>query len=654
MRYLFIDLETFSSVDLKKKGRYNYTHSVDFEILLCSYAIDNNPVITIDLTIDTLPEDFVNNLFDSSYLKIAHNASFEIDCFEVYLKTKLDITQWYCTMAHCAYCGLPMSLSSAAKELNVEHQKVDEGNNLIRLFSMPIKPTKSNNYAIRVYATDNPDKWNDYKYYNSYDVEAERDIYKILRAHPLPKLEKRIWDWDILMNMRGVLVDYRFCESAENLNYITKTQAADTICSITGSASANSNTNLINYIKPILGLELDSLDADNVRELIKYVEPIKDNYKDVYKVLIAKQTVAKTSTAKYRAILDNVCSDHRLRNQYQYYGAGTGRWAGRSVQLQNLTKNYNIKDLEFAKKLVYKEDLDSIDMFYGNPINFLSQLIRTSFEADNGCMFYITDFSSIESRVNAYLAGENWKLDVFRTHGKIYEALGARMFKVPIESIAKGSELRDKSKAAELGLGYGGSVGALKKSANIEGEIAKNLVALYRKENPSIVAQWNDFEQCAIRATKLGGTYKCKNPQIAFKRHPNFLSIGLPSGRDLYYYKPKIITNKFGSGEAVAYKGLNATTKQYEYEDTYGGKLCENIVQAFARDLMADAIIRIEESGYPVVLHTHDEIVALIPENAAEDSAEIIDNIMCTPPYWAKGIPIKGEGFISKFYRKDG
>ena len=655
LNHLFLDIETYSDVDLKLSGKYNYIHNKSFEILLCSYALNDSEVQTIVIA-EAEPfdiDEFIGMLLDPNIIKVAHNAAFEIECFEVYFNIKLDITMWRCTMALSAYCGLPLQLKQVANELDVEHKKVEEGSTLIKTFSNPRKPTK-NNPATRTYPADEPEKWKQYIYYNQYDVLAERDIFNVLNQYAIPEKETRIWRYDMQMNARGIKIDLEFVQNAARINEIIKERASEEILNLTGATTAKSVQQVTSFLEVETGMNVDSLSADSVKQLIKELK-IQGGHDNAVKVLECRQTIAMTAGEKYKKILELINPDRRLRNSYQYYGAfRTGRWAGRGVQLQNLKRSNSrtIFNFDSCRDLVYKLDLEAIDLLYDNPIDFISQLVRTSFVANDGRTFYISDYSSIESRVNAWLAGEEWKLEVFRTHGKIYEAMAARIFKVPFTSITKDSDYRFKGKITELGCGYGMGGNKFAAENSLPIKEAKNLVALYRKENPKIIEMWADFEDCAIKAVRTGGRYYAQSCNVAFKRYKDYMTIELPSGRSLFYYKAQLIPGKFGNNVAVGYKGFN-DKKIYTMLDTYGGKLVENVVQSVARDLMVDAILRIEDLGYPVMLHTHDEVAPEIRDHEKEYAKKEIDTIMSTPPKWAEGLPIKGDGFFSKYYRKD-
>lgn len=657
---LHIDIETYSSVDLKTSGVYKYVESPDFEILMIAFAFDDLPVAMIDLSeINGIPEDFAQWLLNPDVIKKAHNATFERLCFQRrgYM---IPPEQWDCTMVKAAYCGLPLSLDMAGKALGLgeDKTKLATGKALIRYFSQPCKPTKVNGGRTRNLPHHNPEKWEQYKEYCMQDVESERAIDHKLSAYQIPFDEKNLYCLDQKINDNGVLIDTNLAQCAVKINEDYSKLIGDKVKALTGVANPNSLAQLKTWISEATGKECKSLAKDSLSELLEQT----DN-EAVRELLRYRQLLGKTSVKKYTAMLNCQTKDGHGHGFFQFYGANrTGRWAGRLVQLQNLTKNY-IPDLADARKLTKTGNYLALGLIYGDVNDILSQLIRTAFIAPENKTFAVADFSAIEARVTAWLAGEQWRLDVFKSHGKIYEASAANMFNVPIEQITKGSELRQKGKVAELALGYQGSVGALKtmggESMGLSEDEMQDIVDRWRRASPNIVQLWRDLEGCAKRAITTRQPVKSKHRGLIFHCNGAVLTIQLPSGRKLFYQKPEIKrkTVRKANGEhfetdSIIYWGMEQTRKTWTRLDTYGGKLTENIVQAISRDLLALAMLRLDDH-YKIVMHVHDEVVIELDRTPYATQLGIIEQIMSQVAPWALDLPLSADGYLTDFYKKD-
>jgi DNA polymerase bacteriophage-type len=678
VRELGIDIETYSSFDLTKCGVYKYTEAPDFEILLFAYRIDEKPVEIVDLAQgEQLPSHILYALTDPNVLKTAHNANFEITCIRKYFKLNLSSGQWSCTMAKSTMLGLPLSLDAVGKILKLQAQKDAAGKALIKYFTIPCKPTKVNGERTRNLPQHNAEKWEQFKAYCVRDVEVEQAIRGKISFFEATRTEKTLWHIDQTINDTGILVDPELVHNAIKLDYLHQQELTEEAKKITGLNNPNSVAQLKSWLLDN-GVSAPSLNKASIAESI---DDITDP--TVKRLLELRQEMSKTSVKKYLAMTKAVCPDNRVRGLLQYYGANrTGRWAGRLVQVQNLPRN-EMQDLDIARQLVRSGDLDSLEILFDSVPDTLSQLIRTAFVASPGHRFIVADFSAIEARVIAWLAGEKWRLDVFNTHGKIYEASASQMFKVPIDQVSKGSPLRQKGKIAELALGYQGGpnallkMGALKmgvcdeavkeakqvfdydrrltgfdawedyKSHAEQKELAK-LVAMWRQANRKITAYWDTVGDAAINAITDGPTSIAHG--IKCIKEKGILFIELPSKRRLSYLRPQLRPNKFG-GLSLFYEGMDQTTKQWGLQQTYGGKLVENIVQAIARDVLADAMLRLHRIGYKIVMHVHDEVVSEMPEG--KGSKQEVDKIMGTPIPWAKGLPLKAESYETFYYKKD-
>ena len=650
---LHIDVETYSSIDIRKAGAYKYTQSIDFEILMVAYAFDREPIELIDLAQgEKLPERFLQALVNPQVEKHAHNANFERNAFKA-VGYDVPINQWHCSAIKAGYCGLPLSLEMASVALKLEEKgKLSTGKALIRYFCVPIKPTKANGRRKRNFPNHDLEKWEEFKIYCIGDVEAEREIGRRLKSYTLPIFERKNYILDQEINDRGIKIDTAMARNAYDIDRQNSEVLKHKLIELTGLENPNSPAQLKSWLSEAMGREVKSLAKGEIPALIEEAES-----ETVKKVLKLRTKASKTSIKKYIAMQNCVCYDGRAHGLFQFYGANrTGRWAGRLIQLQNLPQNH-LKDLDGARKAFASGDYDLVTMLYENISSTLSQLIRTAFIAKEGHTFVVADFSAIEARVIAWLAGESWRLDVFNSHGKIYEASASMMFGIPIEQITKGSGLRQKGKVAELALGYQGSVGALVQMGGEDMGLTepemKEIVRKWRDANPAIVRLWKQVEGFAIRAVKTRKRVvlpKYKN--LAFEYDGRVLTIELPSGRKLFYQSPTITTNKWNK-PSLKYKGVNQTTKKWGWIDSYGGKFVENIVQAIARDLLAAAMLKLNWEGYKIVMHVHDEPVCETPLESAEKDLEKICEIMGTEIPWAKDLPLAADGYITPYYKKD-
>lgn len=646
MKTLSIDLETYSSADISKTGVYRYSESPDFEILLFGYSIDGAPVQLVDLTCgERIPDDVKDALSDPSVTKWAFNASFERICLSRWLGlpsgTYLEPQQWRCSMIWSAYLGLPLSLAGVGAVLKLDKQKLDTGKDLIRYFCKPCRPTKKNGGRTRNLPRHDPGKWEQFKSYNLRDVETEMEIQKKLARFPVPEF---VWDeyhLDQEINDRGIRVDMQMVENAIDVDgwsrFDLKTQLQD--------LTALENPNSVAQMKAWLtqhGMEIESLGKKEVAAMLKDAPP------DMREALILRQQLAKSSVKKYQAMQNCVCADGRAHGMFMFYGANrTGRFAGRLVQLQNLPQNH-MDDLEQARTLVRRADYDSLKLLYDSVPDVLSELIRTAFIPYEGGKFIVADFSAIEARVIAWMADEKWRLEVFRNGGDIYCASASQMFGVPVEKHGINGHLRQKGKIAELALGYGGSVGALKAMGALEmgipEEELKPLVDAWRDANPNITELWWDVDRAVKEAVDLRTSSETHGIQFVYES--GFLFICLPSGRRLAYVKPRIGENRFG-GESVTYEGVGGT-KKWERLESYGPKFVENIVQALSRDILCYAMKTLRCCN--IVAHVHDEIII---EADPKVSLEAVCEQMGRTPPWAKGLILRADGYETPFYKKD-
>lgn len=647
MRELGIDIETYSSYDLKTCGVYRYVEAPDWAILLFAYAVDGGPVQCVDLASgESLPEDVRAALTDPAVTKTAYNATFERVNLGKYLGQRLDPAQWRCTMVRAARLGLPLPLGQCGEVLRLEAGKMKEGAALIRYFSLPGKNG-------RHYPADAPERWATFKAYNIRDVEVEQAILAKVRRLEVPAFDDQLYIADQEINDRGVLIDRQLVENAERFDTEYKAQLAHQAKTLTGLDNPNSPAQLKRYLQETTGSEVETLNK-------KVLADLKDQlaeYPDAQELIELRQDMAKTSSKKYTAMLKCVCSDGRIHGLLQFYGAArTGRWAGRLVQVQNLPQNH-LASLDYARSLVKRGDLEEFTDNYSNPTHVLSELIRTAFVAAPGHTFHVCDFSAIEARVIAWLAGENWVLDVFREGGDIYCRTASKMFGVPVEKHGANAELRQKGKIAVLALGYGGGVSALEAMGGarlgLSEDEEKEIVQLWRKSNQNITQLWQTLEAAAIKAIQTGESVRV-NRGIVVGRQWGMLTITLPSGRTLCYPRVSIGIERNdgwrGDHEIIEYEGTNQTTKKWGKIRTYGGKLTENVVQAIARDILGVVILRAREAGLPVVFHIHDEIIV---EAAPGQTLQQVEDLFSKPITWCSDLPLKGAGYTTPYYLKD-
>lgn len=654
---VFIDVETYSSVDIKSCGAYKYVESPDFEILIIGYAFDDEPVKTIDLACgESMPDDFKRALFDPCCKKHAHNAVFERLCFKR-IGYDIPTEQWYCTAVKAAYCGLPLSLSEVSKKLDLTDKKLDTGKALIKYFSCPCKPTRINGMRTRNLPEHAPEKWEMYKEYNKYDVLAEREIYRRLQRYEIPDNERRLYILDQNINDRGILVDMELAESAIAVDNEYSALLTDRAKRLTGLENPGSVAQIKAWIEKETGESIKSLSKDGMADLLGQF----DKYPKVKELLQIRSMLSKTSIKKYYAMINCAMKDHRVRGTFQFYGANrTGRWAGRLLQLQNLAKNH-VSHIEIPREIVRARDWDAIEMMYGDVPDILSQLVRTALIAPEGKVFSVADFSAIEARVISWLANEQWRLDVFRGDGKIYEATGSKMFNVPVSAIKKGSTLRDKSKISELALGYEGSVGALERMGGSKMGLSetemRGLVQKWRDANPAIVDMWHEIDEASKEAVRYHRDVTCTCRNIIFACDEQYMTVQLPSGRKLFYLNPRFKDKKIGNSsktsKVLCYDGIIQATRQWGEIDTYGGKLTENIVQAIARDLLSNSMLALEKAGFYPVCHIHDECLVEVPAENAKEYYEEMARIMGIPPDWASDLPLRADGYTTPFYLKD-
>lgn len=668
MTTLRVDLETYSSVDLKKCGVARYAESPDFEILLFGYAFDDEPVQVVDLARgEPLPGRVADALCDPGVIKAAYNAAFEMTCIARHYNIFVDVTQWRCTSVHALYLGMPGNLAEVGRVMGLsEEQQKMSGWQLIRYFCVPCKPTKSNGGRKRNLPQHDPAKWELFVEYCRRDVETEREIARLLAKFPVPGTEWELWHLDQWMNNAGMKVHRQLVDNAIVCDARVRERLLAEAIRLTGLGNPNSRAQLLAWLQEETEDEIADLTKKTVPALLKSTDS-----EVVKRVLEIRQELAKTSVSKYQAMARTACADNRIRGLVQFYGANrTGRWAGRLVQIQNLPQN-KLKDLDLARNLLIEGRFDELEVLYGNVPDTLSQLIRTAFIPADGHRFIVVDFSAIEARVIAWLAWCEWRLAVFQTHGKIYEASAEQMFKLPAGSVTKKSPYRQKGKIAELALGYQGGAGALKTMGALEMGIPEEeldpIKTAWREANPEVVDFWYQCEGAAKDAVAhkravilqvAGG-----RATLRFIYESGFLFIGLPSGRRLAYVKPRIeaqdlyrekadggryLVAKAGS---LTYEGQDQKTKQWTRLATYGGKLVENLTQAIARDCLREAMLAIAEAGYRQLTTVHDEIVIEAPDGAG--SLAEVEAIMARPIIWAPDLPLRGDGFETKYYMKE-
>ncbi len=671
LHHLSIDLETYSTVSIGAAGSYRYILDPSFEILLFAYSLDGMPVEVIDVASgQVIPLWLKNALKNPLYIKHAYNAAFEWFALSKYLGW-LPPDQWRDTMLHALYCGYPASLDAAGRAMGLpeDKKKLTTGKALIRYFCVPCKPSNANGNRTRNLPKHDPAKWKLFKEYNGQDVVTEMEIDRRLSAFPVPAFVQKQWETDLTMNARGVAADMEMVSGALVIGATVKSQLMTEARQLSGLDNPNSIKQLARWLTEATDgdTEITSVTKETVATMLKQPQPA-----NVQRMLEIRQELGKTSTKKYDALETCIADDGRVRGLLQFYGANrTGRWAGRLVQVQNLPRTYT-HPLPPARQLVKDRNIDGLRLMYGSINDTLSQLIRTAFVATPGNVLIDADFSAIEARVISWLAGQEWRLEVFRTHGKIYEASASQMFHVPIEKIKKGNPeyaLRQRGKVAELALGYQGGVSAMRRMDtghnldDLSDDEVKGIVDRWRETNSMIRDLWNIVDSAAVTVITNGGaqtirsettdavvTLACELDVITGTR---YMTILLPSGRKLYYPSPEIGVNRWGN-PSVSYMGQNQTTKRWERVETYGGKLVENIVQAIARDCLAIAIENLEAQGLHVVFHIHDEVVIDTPAWGDEDTMlDTVTKIMTKPIPWAQALPLNADGWVDKFFKKD-
>lgn len=671
LHHLSIDLETYSTVSIGAAGSYRYILDPSFEILLFAYSLDGMPVEVIDVASgQVIPLWLKNALKNSLYIKHAYNAAFEWFALSKYLGW-LPPDQWRDTMLHALYCGYPASLDAAGRAMGLpeDKKKLTTGKALIRHFCVPCKPSNANGNRTRNLPKHDPAKWKLFKEYNGQDVVTEMEIDRRLSAFPVPAFVQKQWETDLTMNARGVAADMEMVSGALVIGATVKSQLMAEARQLSGLDNPNSIKQLARWLTEATDsdAEITSVTKETVATMLKQPQPA-----NVQRMLEIRQELGKTSTKKYDALETCIADDGRVRGLLQFYGANrTGRWAGRLVQVQNLPRTYT-HPLPPARQLVKDRNIDGLRMMYGSINDTLSQLIRTAFVATPGNVLIDADFSAIEARVISWLAGQEWRLEVFRTHGKIYEASASQMFHVPIEKIKKGNPeyaLRQRGKVAELALGYQGGVSAMRRMDtghnldDLSDDEVKGIVDRWRETNSMIRDLWNIVDSAAVTVITNGGTQTIRSEttdavitlacELDVITGTRYMTILLPSGRKLYYPSPEIGVNRWGN-PSVSYMGQNQTTKRWERVETYGGKLVENIVQAIARDCLAIAIENLEAQGLHVVFHIHDEVVIDTPAWADNDTMlDTVTKIMTKPIPWAQALPLNADGWVDKFFKKD-
>lgn len=650
MKELFIDLETYSDVDLSKSGVYRYAQSSNFEILLFAYSVDKGPVQVINIKEnEQIPIDVINALTDNSVKKYAYNAVFERICLSKYLGYPIGMylspNSWYCDMVHAATLGLPLSLENVGIVLGIEKQKLTIGKSLIKYFCIPCTPTKANGYRTRNLPHHDRDKWNEFIKYNKRDVETEMEIHNRLAKFPVLEQEWDNYHLDQRINDYGIMIDLDFVNHAIRCDEENQENNIEKVKLITGVNNPNSPKQLKEWLIEQGMTEIDSLSKSDVTRLLK------DATGSVEEILKLRQDIAKSSVKKYIAMQNVVCKDDRCRGLIQFYGANrTGRYAGRLIQMQNLPQNH-LEPLSEARELIRMENLDGTLAKFGAISTVLSELIRTAFIPKKGYRFIVSDFSAIEARVLAWLAKEEWRLELFRNGGDIYCMSASKMFGVPVEKNGINKELRQKGKMAELACGYGGSVGALKAfgavALGIKESELKGIIDKWREANPNIIKLWWEVDKAAKNVITNKSTLMCYGLKFSYEK--GIMFIELPSKRRLAYCKPRIGINALGL-KCITYEGIG-TGKKWEQIESYGPKLVENIVQGIARDILAETMMRLYKNGYKITMHIHDEVVLEVEENVS--TVEEVCRIMKISPIWAKDLPLNADGYECKFYKKE-
>lgn len=652
---LHIDIETFSSVDLKTSGVYKYTEAIDFEILILCYSINDNDVVDVSLgTGEQLPKEFLEHLFSPTTLKLAHNAMFERVCLRA-IGYDVPINQWECTAVKSAYCGLPFGLEAVSNALNLgDKSKSAAGKALIKFFSIP----KSN--GSRNMPNDHPSKFNEYIEYCNQDVVAEKEIDHVLSKYEVCEFERNNYFLDQEINDRGIKVDLDFVQAAFDIDAGFKLNAIQKLKNITKLENPNSPKQLTDWLNCMQKeTVVKSIAKENLQKLLKVASGA------VLEVLHLRESISKTSVTKYKAMLSSACDDDVIRGCFQFYGANkTGRWAGRIVQLQNLPINKflnaesEVDVIDVARNIISHGDLELAEIAYGNKIpHVLSELIRPAFIAREGLTFAVSDFSAIEARVLSWLASEKWRMDVFASHGKIYEAAASAMFNVPIEQVTKSSDYRMRAKNAELALGYQGSLEAMRRMGGEKMGLSdaemKEIVRLWRKVNPCIVNLWDNINESAIEAViNEGKLVDSDYRNIMFISDGKILKMMLPSGRCISYFEPHLAQNRFGS-TCIRYKNIDQITKKWIDTETYGGKLVENAVQAISRDILVHSMQNLKSNGFNINMHVHDEVICEVPEIDGEQHLEKMETIMKQSISWAPDLILGAAGYVTKYYKKD-
>ncbi len=651
MKKLSIDIETYSSVDLIKCGVYRYCDSDDFEILLFAYTFDDEEIQVIDLAQgEDIPNEVIEAIRAPKVIKTAYNANFERTCLSKHFNQTMPANQWKCSSVHALTLGLPGYIDGVAKCLRLPEQKMKEGKALIRFFSIPCKATKANEGRTRNLPEHDMERWESFKAYCKQDVEVERQIRKKLEAFPIPKEEQKLWELDQKINDDGIKIDSELVANAIHCDEEYQRKRLEEAADLTGLENPNSPQQLKEWLGE-RDIEVDSLSKDKVVELLEET----DN-PEITRVLELRQDMSKTSVKKYQAMERAVCRDEMIKGLLQFYGAATGRWAGRIINPQNLPRN-DMKDLDLARRLLKSKNYEALELLFDSVPDLLSQLIRTAFIPSHHSRFIVSDFSAIEARIIAWIAGETWVVETFKGHGKIYEMTASKMFGVPLEKIVKGNpeyEYRTKGKLAVLACGYQGSVGALISMGALDmgltEEELKPLVNTWRKSNPNIVKLWWNVEAAAIKAVKEKVDVKMQYG-LEFSYRSGILFIKLPSGRSLAYVRPRVELDDRFNKDKLTFEGVVPGTRKWGRVDTYGGKLVENIIQAIARDCLAVSMLRLDKVGYKIVTHVHDEVVLDVPKD--KGSLEEVESIMGQSISWAPGLPLNAEGFETGYYKKD-
>ncbi len=667
MKRLHVDIETYSSVDLKKCGVARYSESPDFEVLLFGYAIDDEPRQVVDLAMgEQIPAKILSALFDHNVRKKAFNAQFELTCLQEYLDETLAPEQWECTSVHALYLGLPNDLDGVCDVAKVppQYRKQKIGYSLIRTFCVPCRPTKKNGNRTRNLPSHKPEKWAQFKHYCGMDVECERYVAGVLAKYPVPEKERRLWVLDQHMFRRGVGLDTELVEAAIHCDEIVKQRFLSEAVRLTGLSNPNSVSQLSKWLEEEMDEEVTDLRKKTVPKLLE-----RTDSQIVQRVLSLRQELSKASVKKYQAMQRSVCRDNRLRGVTQFYGANrTGRWAGRIVQLQNLPQNH-LKDLDLARQLVKARDIDTIEILFGSVPDVLSQLIRTAMVPKEGRRFVISDFSAIEARVIAWMAWCTWRMDVFKTHGKIYEASAEQMFKLPPGSVTKKSPYRQKGKISELALGFQGGVNAMINMGALDMGLDEKelqpIVDAWRAANPEIVNLWYSVETAMKEAIRNKKSVELKiaggRSKIIYTFEKGYLIATLPSGRRLFYAKarlePEDLWQDLANGGrmqiaragSVTYEGVDQKTKRWCRMGTFGGRAVENLVQAIARDCLAESMLALDSAGFEQTFTVHDEDVS----EESQDRLHEMEQIMARPIAWAPGLPLKAEGFVTDYYMKE-